>query len=100
MSDEALSDLLRPVRERNRGKLLERLARVRAAIAADAGPRLPAEELRADLHALVGALGTYGWPHGSQLLTEIQAVATAGGSAAEFLPALDRLVAEVRGPLP
>jgi HPt (histidine-containing phosphotransfer) domain-containing protein len=97
MSDDALAELLGPLRERNRGKLRQRLVRVRAAITDD-HDRAPTQELRADLHALIGALGTYGWPHGSELLAQIQTEVAAGRSATAFVPEIDRLIAEVDGP--
>jgi hypothetical protein len=99
MVDEAaMEELLAPIRERNREKLLLRLGRVRAAIAGGRETRAtPTDELRADLHALVGALGTYGWAAGSDLLRNIQAAVAEGRPAAEHVPALDALVREVAG---
>jgi hypothetical protein len=93
--DAAMEELLAPIRERNRGKLLARLAHVRAAI--EIGPAATTDDLRADLHALVGALGTYGWTEGSALLRRIHTAVAEGRPADEFIPALDALVDEVSG---
>ncbi len=95
MADDAMEQLLGPIRERNRGKLLARLGHVREAVVA--GDTEPSEELRADLHALIGALGTYGWPAGSALLRRVQLAVQEGGSAAGLVPELDELIAEVTG---
>lgn len=91
--DAAMEELLAPIRERNRGKLLSRLANVRAAILS--GPAATTEALRADLHALVGALGTYGWPAGSDLLRRIHASVAEGRPADGFVAELDELIREV-----
>lgn len=96
MSDEALGALLGPLRERNRGRLVERLHRVRAAIVPE--PALLSDQIRADLHALIGALGTYGWPAGSELLARIQTTVTAGRPASGLLTELDEVIADVAGP--
>jgi hypothetical protein len=97
MSDEALGALLGPLRERNRGRLVERLNRVRAAISNE--HRVPlSDQVRADLHALIGALGTYGWPAGSELVARIQTMVTAGRPARELVPELDEVIASVAGP--
>jgi hypothetical protein len=93
--DAAMEELLAPIRERNRGKLLRRLANVRSAIVT--GPAATTETIRADLHALVGALGTYGWTDGSDLLRRIHSTVAAGRRADEFVPELDALVREVSG---
>lgn len=68
--DSALEDLLAPVRERNSPRLLARLDHVRDALVRP--PRVVDDDLRADLHALIGALGTLGWASGSVLITDIQ----------------------------
>ena len=97
MTDESdLRALLAPIRERNRARLLERLGHVRDAIAA--APSALSQDLRNDLHALVGALGTYGWPAGSALLTRIQDRLTCGDAADEYLEPLDSLIDEVATP--
>lgn len=93
MADEAMEELLAPIRERNRGRLLARLANVRAAIVS--GPDATTDEVRADLHALVGALGTYGWTDGSELMRRVHVALGEHRSAVEFLPALDALVDEI-----
>lgn len=99
MSDDAaMEELLAPIRERNRGKLLARLDHVRAAIDVDVPARDASPELRGDLHALVGALGTYGWPAGSDLMTRVQAAVAAGRPARDLVPDVDALIARVRTP--
>ena len=98
MTDESdLRALLAPIRERNRARLLERLGHVRDAIAA-AMPTGPTPDLRNDLHALIGALGTYGWPAGSTLITRIQERLSGGAPADEYLDSLDSLIDEVGTP--
>jgi hypothetical protein len=66
--------LLRSIWERNQERVLGRVERVRAAVEAT-DPRRPVlaltHELQADLHALMGALGTFGWPEGSALVEGI-----------------------------
>lgn len=99
MSEDAeMEDLLAPIRDRNRGKLLARLANVRAAIDAEVPPHEASSELRSDLHALIGALGTYGWPEGSHLMADIQSAVVKGQRAAHFGPAVDALMLAVQTP--
>jgi hypothetical protein len=94
-ADTELAGLLAVLWERNRDKLITRLTRVRDAIATRRCP--PADpDLRADLHALIGALGTYGFPSGSDLLTRVQSAVTGGGSAEDELPGIDALLRELR----
>jgi hypothetical protein len=95
VTDEAaIRDLLAPIRERNRGKLLARLDRVRAA-ALVPGPVPDSPELRDDLHALIGALGTYGWPAGSELVARVQKRLNDGAPATDLAADLAALIAEV-----
>lgn len=96
MSDEAaMEELLAPVRERNRGKLLARLEHVCAAIDVDTDSLAATPELRNDLHALIGALGTYGWPEGSDLMTEVQAAVVAGRPAKHLVGDVRALISQV-----
>jgi hypothetical protein len=69
MDVDQVRALLAPLWAKNRGHVLERLAHVRAALVCTDDP--PSEAVRSDLHALVGTLGTYGFPDGSELATEI-----------------------------
>lgn len=96
--DRALEDLLAPVRERNRPRLLARLANVRQALVEP--PRLVDDDLRADLHALIGALGTYGWADGSVLLADIQRALLARDPVDQLVAPLDALIHEVGGTPP
>jgi Hpt domain len=68
MDADQLRELLAPLWEKNRGQVLRRLAHVRGALA---GADEPDQSVRDDLHALVGTLGTYGWPEGSDLAETI-----------------------------
>lgn len=56
--DTSLDAALAAARDRNRPRLHARLQRVHAAVTNP--PKVIDEDLRADLHALIGALGTYG----------------------------------------
>lgn len=91
--DPALDEVLREIFDRNRVKLLDRLRRVRAAMTGEAATGT--EELRRDVHALVGALGTYGWADGSELLAEVQKTLDAEGDAVVLLGPLDRLIERI-----
>jgi hypothetical protein len=68
MDADQLRALLAPLWEKNRGQVLKRLAHVRGALGAADDPD---QSVREDLHALVGTLGTYGWPEGSDLAETI-----------------------------
>jgi hypothetical protein len=77
---------------RNRPKLLERLDRVRSAVATPPDAASDAmHQLRADLHALIGALGTYGFDQGSRLLARLQSDVVSGQPFHGHLPELDAL---------
>lgn len=96
--DAAMQDLLGPIRERNRAKLLTRVIRVREAILGPQARLSMTDELRGDLHALIGALGTYGWATGSAIMSEVQTALNAGKSAAHLAPALDLLIDDIGTP--
>jgi HPt (histidine-containing phosphotransfer) domain-containing protein len=84
--------LLAPLWTKNRGHVLERLTNVRSALS---GAEPMDDVVRSDLHALVGTLGTYGFPAGSELATTILENTRDGavGGHPEFLPQLDELIA-------
>lgn len=98
MAEDALEDLMAPVRERNRPRLLARLAKVREALVDP--PRLVDDDLRADLHALIGALGTFGWADGSVLIADIQRSLLAHEPVEQLVAPLDALLREVGGTPP
>jgi hypothetical protein len=75
MDIEQVRAMLAPLWAKNRDHVLERLGHVRVALLADAEPD---EAVRTDLHALIGTLGTYGWPAGSTLIEAIHLHLTAG----------------------
>jgi hypothetical protein len=68
MDADQLRALLAPLWDKNRAQVLKRLAHVRGALG---GADEPDQAVRDDLHALVGTLGTYGWPEGSDLAETI-----------------------------
>jgi HPt (histidine-containing phosphotransfer) domain-containing protein len=84
--------LLAPLWAKNRHHVLERLAHVRAVLATPEGCADTA--VRDDLHALVGTLGTYGFPQGSALArTILQALVRDGCRDREaLLRRLDELI--------
>jgi hypothetical protein len=96
---EELQQVMRDLHERNLEKTLGRLDRVRALLA-DGCTEPPVEQVRADLHALTGAVGAYPWTGGSDLLVEVRRRLLAGGPYADVLEPFDLLVAEVRAGRP
>jgi hypothetical protein len=68
MDADGVRALLAPLWEKNRSQVLRRLEHVRGALDASTEPD---QSVRDDLHALVGTLGTYGWPEGSDLAETI-----------------------------
>ena len=93
--DTSLDAALAAVRDRNRPRLLARLERVHAAVVNP--PKVIDEDLRADLHALIGALGTYGWTEGSILMADIQRSFNDRTSPAAFTSPLETLMQDVAG---
>lgn len=93
MDDEdAVRRIVARTWERNRPRVLARLARVREALDDCPGGHDLPSELDADLHALVGALGTYGWLEASDVLFQVRAsLADASGDAAVRADLVERL---------
>jgi hypothetical protein len=92
MDVDQIRVLLAPLWAKNRGHILDRLVHVRSALS---GEEPMNDAVRSDLHALVGTLGTYGFPSGSDLASAILAESRAGNVARhpEFLIELDDLIA-------
>ena len=92
MDANEVREMLAPLWEKNRSQVLRRLAHVRGALG---GAAEPDQSVRDDLHALVGTLGTYGWPEGSDLAETI--LDTLSGridlSRGELVQRLDALTA-------
>lgn len=94
--DDRFHDLMRAAWQRNRHKLVARLDRVVAStqtleeLTPDA-----LHTLRSDLHALIGALGTYGYDAGSRLLSQVQLEVVNGRTAHHLVPQLEELRASL-----
>jgi len=80
MDVDQVRAMLVPLWAKNRDHILERLAHVRIALLADTEP---SDDQRSDLHALVGTLGTYGWPAGSALMADIHRHLTSSDTTAD-----------------
>lgn len=94
--DDRFQDLMRAAWMRNRDKLVARLDRILATVP-DVERLTPdaLHTLRSDLHALIGALGTYGYDDGSRLLSQVQLDVVNGRSASYLVPQLERLRASL-----
>jgi HPt (histidine-containing phosphotransfer) domain-containing protein len=92
MDVDQIRALLAPLWTKNRGHVLDRLVHVRTALS---GAEPMDDAVRSDLHALVGTLGTYGFPAGSELAATILEGTRDGDVTGhpEFLPQLDDLIA-------
>jgi hypothetical protein len=100
MDVDAVREILAPLWAKNRDHILDRLSHVRHALTTDAEPTV---DERTDLHALVGTLGTYGWPEGSELVERIRRYLvdrdepTDGDTRADLIRQLDALTTTLSG---
>ena len=67
MNADQVRAMLAPLWAKNRELVLDRVGRVRTALVTG----LATDATQSDVHALIGTLGTYGWPEGSVLLETI-----------------------------
>lgn len=89
-----VQELLDPLWRKNRPAVLQRLARVRVAVASGSAAEPAVAD---DLHALVGALGTYGWTAESDAVERLEnEIGTPTADRDELLRRLDELIATVR----